>query len=95
MRRSSLLPAFFWIAFAGVSGQAMGAESRHMSANGGESCPETTSTGAFRGTDAEPEASAPATPAKRSSRPTAAPRASEGNRSTAPRWHSFLPGMFR
>lgn len=95
MRRSSLLPALFWIVLAGVSGQAMGAESRQMSANGGESCPETTAATAFRGADADSEADVPATPVKRATRSPATPRTSEGSRSTAPRWHSFLPGMFR
>lgn len=97
MRRLSLVPAILWIALAGVGGQAMAGESRQLSADGSESRAEAASAGTFRGADPESEANAPATPPKRAaqSKPTAAPQAGGGNRSTAPRWHSFLPGMFR
>ena len=54
------------------------------------------------GTDAtdELDADAAAAPARRTqkAKPAPTPRASNGggsNRSSTPRWHSFLPGMFR
>ena len=69
-----------------------------MDADGGNACPETTTAS----TDAvdEVDADAAAAPARRAqkTKPTPTPRASNGggggSRST-PRWHSFLPGMFR
>ncbi len=94
MRPLSLIPSLLSIVLLGACGQTLAAESRQM-ADGGESCPETAA--AERADDADADPNAPATPVKRTSKAkaAAAPRASGGNRSTAPRWHSFLPGMFR
>ncbi len=95
MRRLSLIPALMSIVLLAACGQTLAAESRQMAAGGGESCPEAATAERADDTDADPNA--PATPVKRTSKAkaAAAPRASGGNRSTAPRWHSFLPGMFR
>jgi len=95
MRRPSLIPALMSLALLMACGQALASESRQTSAEGGESCPETAAT--ERADDADAEPNAPATPVKRTSKAKApaAPRAGGGTRSTAPRWHSFLPGMFR
>lgn len=95
MRCLSLIPALLSIVLLGACGQTLAAESRQMAADGGESCPEASA--AERVDDADADPNAPATPVKRTSKAKAAasPRASGGNRSTAPRWHSFLPGMFR
>ncbi len=95
MRPLSLLPALLGIVLLGACGLTLAAESRQMAADGTESCPETAA--AERADDADADPNAPATPVKRTSKAkaAAAPRASGGNRSTAPRWHSFLPGMFR
>ena len=65
-------------------------EIKLSSANGG-SCPEATSL-ARQTPRAAPRAIAPAREAK--AKPTVHSDAS-GGRMQSPRWHSFLPGMFR
>ena len=96
MRLLSPIPALLSIVLLGACGQALAGEARHMAADGG-SCPDSAAAGNDRMDDAEADPNAPATPAKRSpkAKAVAAPRDSSGTRSTAPRWHSFLPGMFR
>ena len=90
-------PILFSVALLCASGQLMAMESRQMGPDGSGSCPESTATS----TDAtdEVDADAAAAPARRTqkAKPAATPRASNGggNRGNAPRWHSFLPGMFR
>lgn len=66
-------------------------EIKLSSANSG-SCPEATSL-ARENTRATPRASAPAREAK--ARPTVHSDAGTSTRMQSPRWHSFLPGMFR
>ena len=97
MRRlPSLIPAVLSIVLLGACGQALAAESRLMAADGAESCPDTPAA-SDRDDAAEADPNTPATPVRRTpkAKAVAAPRAGGGNRSTAPRWHSFLPGMFR
>lgn len=93
--RPSLIPALLSIVLLGACSQALAVESRQMAADGGASCPDSAASSARD--DAQADPNAPATPLKHASKAkaAAAPRASGGNRSTAPRWHSFLPGMFR
>ena len=86
------------IALLCASGQLLATESRQMDQDAGSTCPENT----VAGTDAtdELDADAAAAPARRTqkAKPAPTPRASNGggsNRSSTPRWHSFLPGMFR
>ena len=90
MRLLSPIPVLLSIVLLGACGQA-------LAADGGGSCPDSAAAGIDRMDDAEADPSAPATPAKRTpkAKAVAAPRDSSGTRSTAPRWHSFLPGMFR
>lgn len=95
MRRLSPIPALLSLALLGACGQAFAVESRQLEADGSGACPESASTGNARIDDADCEPNAPATPAKRNAKAVIAPKSSGGNRSTAPRWHSFLPGMFR
>lgn len=92
-------PILLSIALLCASSQVLAAESRHMSPDGDGSCPETTSASNEIVDDVDADAAA--APARRTqkSKPAPAARASGGNgggqRSSAPRWHSFLPGMFR
>ena len=95
MRPTSILLS---IALLCASGQLLATESRQMDADGSASCPETTA--ASNDVADEVDADAAAAPARRTqkTKPAPTPRASNGggggSRST-PRWHSFLPGMFR
>ena len=97
MRLLSPIPALLSIVLLGACGQALAVEARHMAADGGGSCPDSAAAGNDRMDDAEADPNALATPAKRTpkAKAVAAPHDSSGTRSTAPRWHSFLPGMFR
>ena len=97
MRLLSPIPALLSIVLLGACGQALAVEASQMAADGGGSCPDSAAAGNDRMDDAEADPNAPATPVKRTpkAKAAAAPRDSSGTRSTAPRWHSFLPGMFR
>ena len=88
---SLLLPMLLFAA-------AMPASAREVSKQGpngnGGSCPGVAA--AAIDTDAEPIATAKRDPAPAPSRTKAAPMMRSGDSDTArPRWHSFLPGMFR
>ena len=93
-------PILLSVALLCASGQLMATESRQMGPDGSGSCPESNTASTD---DAEvADADVAAAPARRTqkTKPAATPRASNGsgsgNRSGgAPRWHSFLPGMFR
>ena len=91
-----LSPILLSVALLCASGQVLASESRQLGPEGDGSCPETSTA-----TSESPEdADAAAAPARRTqkAKPTPAARASGnggGQRSSAPRWHSFLPGMFR
>ncbi len=84
------------IVLLGACSQAVAVESRQMASDGSESRSEGLS-GGERADGSEADPNVPETQAKRSEKAKAAasPRTGGGNRSTAPRWHSFLPGMFR
>jgi hypothetical protein len=77
----------------------LAAESRQPGVDGDGNCPETA-TASTDATD-EADADAAAAPARRAQKAKSVPAARAGGggagsqRSTAPRWHSFLPGMFR
>ena len=68
---------------------------------GGNTCPETTTaTGNDHDiSDDETDNDVVTAPVRHTqkTKPVVTPRSSNGggNHSTAPRWHSFLPGMFR
>lgn len=65
---------------------------RMQTANGEEgTCP---SAEAEAGGEAKPVAARSATPANRARKPTTV-RGGDNPRIQGPRWHSFLPGMFR
>jgi hypothetical protein len=92
-------PFLLSIALLCASGQVLASESRQVGPDGDGNCPETVATGNDVTDELDPDAAA--APARRAqkSKPAPASRASGGNggvqRSNAPRWHSFLPGMFR
>ena len=96
MRPSQILLS---VALLCASAQAFATESRQMGPDGSGSCPESAATNNDAADEADNDAAA--APARRSTqkaKPTPAVRGGGGNssqRSTAPRWHSFLPGMFR
>lgn len=96
MRRSSLILLSIALLFAG--GYAAAAESQHLSADGSASCPDSAATNNDRNElgDTDP-ATAGVAPLRHSekAKTSATPRSTSGNRASAPRWHSFLPGMFR
>ena len=90
--------ALVCIALLCASGVAAATDGRHLSADGAGSCPDgdtATDTDADRVEDPEADPAA-ANAARRTpkAKPAVAPRAT-GTRPAAPRWHSFLPGMFR
>ncbi len=86
MLRSSI----FCILLICASTNVAARDIRMQSANGEEGvCPTTE---AEAPDDAKPVATP--TPAKRVKQPTTV-RGGDNNRTHGPRWHSFLPGMFR
>jgi hypothetical protein len=96
MRRSS--PILLSIALLFAGGSAAAAESQHLSADGSTSCPDSAATATDRNElgDAD-SANAIASPVRHSekAKTLVTPRSNGGNRANAPRWPSFLPGMFR
>ncbi|MEO6155579.1 MAG: hypothetical protein ABIP16_07620 [Thermomonas sp.] len=97
MRHRSPILLSLALLFACGCGYASAAESRHMSADGGGSCPETTATSNDHNDIGDTDAVTPAVvpvPRAEKTKTVAAPHSS-GTRATAPRWQSFLPGMFR
>ena len=97
MRRSS--PILLSIALLFAGGYASAAESQHLSADGGAACPDSTAaTGNDRNDLGDADPATPTVAPVRHSEKTktlVTPRSNGGTRATAPRWHSFLPGMFR
>jgi len=92
-------PILLCVALLCASATGVAAESR-QGVDGDGTCPETTSAGTDTADDADADAAAaPARRATQKSKPSPAARAGGssggGQRSSAPRWHSFLPGMFR
>lgn len=94
-----LSPILLSVALLCASGLGMAAESRQLGPDGDGNCPETTAAGNDATDEADPDAAA--APARRTqkAKPAPATRSGGGNasgqRNNAPRWHSFLPGMFR
>ena len=70
-------------------------EIRLSGANGeGGSCPDLTATATTDATAEKPRATAQPVRAK-PAKPAATRATGDGGRVSTPRWHSFLPGMFR
>jgi hypothetical protein len=93
LARRRPLPALLCLLLLFAGGHAC-AQGRLMSADGGGSCPEEAAANGERMDEAEADAPAPANRRAQKAKPAAvAPRGS--TRPAAPRWHSFLPGMFR
>lgn len=93
-----LSPILLSIALLCASGQLMATESTQMAPDGNASCPENTATSSDIADDAETDVAAAPVRRTQKAKPAATPRASNsggGNRGSTPRWHSFLPGMFR
>lgn len=92
-------PALLCLALLCACGAASATDGRHMAADGSGSCPEgdtaaATPTDRAEDPEADPANAAAAARKTPKSKPAVAPRAT-GTRPAAPRWHSFLPGMFR
>lgn len=93
MRLPSML---LCLALLAASSHAMASESRQAPMD--DACPETaTTTSTERPDEVQPDD--PAVPARQphKAKPSvsASPRATGGPRTNPPRFHSFLPGMFR
>lgn len=97
MRRSSPILLSIALLFACGYATASAMESQHLSADGSSGCPDSTATSNDHSElgDADP-ATTTVAPVRRTekAKTVAVPRSS-GTRAIAPRWHSFLPGMFR
>jgi hypothetical protein len=95
MRRSS--PILLSIALLFACGHASAVESQHMSADG-SGCPDSATASSDHNELGDADAAATTVAPVRhteKAKPVATPRSSGGTRATTPRWHSFLPGMFR
>lgn len=86
------LPTLLCLTLLSAGGHAA-AQGRQMGADGSGSCPETSAAGE-RLDDGESDPSTATHRRTQHNKPAVvAPRGS--TRPAAPRWHSFLPGMFR
>ena len=96
MCRSSQILLSISLLFAG--GYAAAAESQHLNADVSTPTPDSAATASDRNDvgDTDP-ATAVVAPLRHSdkAKTLVTPRSNSANRSSAPRWHSFLPGMFR
>ncbi|HQY83142.1 hypothetical protein [Thermomonas sp.] len=92
-----LSPILLSLALLCASSQVLAAESREIEPDGNGNCPDAAPA-SNDGVD-DPDGDAAATPVRRAQKAKAAPAArgggSSSQRSSAPRWHSFLPGMIR
>ena len=96
MRLRPLRPMLLCLALMAASGHAMANESRQAPAD--DACPDTAATSNTERTDDSPvdETTAPARQTQKAKPAvSASPRATGGARTNPPRFHSFLPGMFR
>ncbi|HSD16233.1 MAG TPA: hypothetical protein VLC71_03095 [Thermomonas sp.] len=79
-----------------TSGHAMANESRQATTD--EACPDTAAASSSERTD-DAQADDMVVPARQTQKAkpamSASPRATGGTRTSPPRFHSFLPGMFR
>ena len=95
MRLHPLRPMLLCLALLAASGHAMANESRQSAAD--EACPDTATASAPERTD-DAEVDEPIAPVRQTPKAkpaVASPRATGGTRTNPPRFHSFLPGMFR
>lgn len=95
MRLHPLRPMLLCLVLLAASGQAMANESRQAPAD--DACPDAAASSTER-TDDSPvdETTAPARKTQKAKPAvSASPRATGGARTNPPRFHSFLPGMFR
>ena len=89
-----LRPMLLCLALLAASGHAMASESRQSASD--EACPDTATSTTERTDDAEvDEPIAPVRQTPKAKPAVASPRATGGTRTNPPRFHSFLPGMFR
>lgn len=95
MRLHTLRPMLLCLALLAASGHAMANESRQVAAD--DACPDTAASNTERTDDPQvDETVAPIRqPHKAKPAVSASPRATGGTRTNPPRFHSFLPGMFR
>ena len=94
MRLHPLRPMLFCLALLAASGHAMASESRQSASD--EACPDTATSTTERTDDAQvDEPIAPVRQTPKAKPAVASPRATGGTRTNPPRFHSFLPGMFR
>jgi len=93
-----LSPILLSVALLCASGLVMATESRQMGPDGSGSCPDSTSVNNDAADAADNDAAAAPAARRSNQKPKPTPTVRGGNggqRSNAPRWHSFLPGMFR
>ena len=97
MRNRSPIVLSFALLFACGHVSAAAMETQHLSADGSVSCPDNSLAGNDRGElgDVDPGNAAVAPVRRTEKARTVVPTRSSGTRATAPRWHSFLPGMIR
>ncbi|GHC10351.1 hypothetical protein [Thermomonas carbonis] len=91
-----LRPMLLCLVLLAASGHAMASESRQSVAE--DACPDAVASTAERTDDGQvDEAVVPAARQTHKAKPavSASPRATGGTRTNPPRFHSFLPGMFR
>lgn len=95
MRLHPLRPMLLCLALLAASGHAMACESRQSTPD--EACPDNAATSTAERTD-DAQADEPIAPVRQTPKAkpaVASPRATGGTRTNPPRFHSFLPGMFR
>lgn len=79
-----------------ASATASAREARLLGADGnGGSCPEIAAAVAEAEASTKPRAAAEANASRGKTAKPPGARGSDGQRVQTPRWHSFLPGMFR
>lgn len=96
MRLHTLRPMLLCLALLAASGQAMANESRQSAVD--EACPDNAAASTVERTD-DAQVDEPVAPVRQTQKAkpaiSASPRAAGGTRISPPRFHSFLPGMFR
>jgi hypothetical protein len=96
MRLHPLRPMLLCLALLVASGHAMANESRQAAAD--DACPDTATASTAERTDDTP-VDEPTAPVRQTHKAkpavSASPRTTGGTRTNPPRFHSFLPGMFR
>ena len=101
MRLPTLRPMLLCVALLVACAQATATEARQTGPDGSGSCPDSASNSAEHPDEAEASDDSATTAVRRTQKtkpaPSASPRATSGGggRNTPPRFHSFLPGMFR